>query len=245
MSYNRLKVVAIQSNIGDVIGRLKFIQSEMPKIMERAIHPTRWFLLLRQVATSTLYGLAEDGEQPLVGKFIDTMTSSMVGGKASYHMHRPGGSELLTVRQASDIADKYGRRSKFGPDMLEQATVEQAREMLQQWAQDPEGKRKNAEDVLLMSKAGKYADELTERLWWIFGLHPNEFGKGGISPGMQGAMDRILPHISIFFEAQNGELNGPMVDTWLRRVLAAWRSYMEEELPKVIRKELSEALKKR
>lgn len=135
------------------------------------------------------------------------------------------------------------------PDLLDRMTLEQAMEMIREWveagAQGIEGGKIFEEargDQAAHEKQGQYDNELVERLWHIFGIHPADMGRDYIEiDGPQAeAIGGLTRHIVDFFAGKGGgrSISAETVDLWLRRVLAAWTARITMALPGAIDEEL-------
>lgn len=235
-------MVLIKTNLPEVITRLRRVRESYGAVLLQVVAPGRWIGQLRSVATLTLNALADTEERAMVPAFVDTITAVMTGRNLNATMETPRGGQAATIRTAVGIAEKFAppKRPRIGIDLLQQATVEEAREAIEEWVNDPDGKDKTREpgDMQAMSQQGQYANELVERMWWIFGIHPKSLGAAAVTSGMQEAIEGVMPHLVEYFNARNpSKVNPALVDLWLRRVLAAWSSFLEDELPAVIRAE--------
>lgn len=234
-------MIQLQSNVKQVIARLEKYQREFPNALRQALGPKHWLDPLKRVAHTTLLALA-DNHRGLVHRFVDTVVAQIAVNGFSYSMTIPSGHKTASrIEEAQDISEKYRTRQNvrlgLGPDLMEKQTLDAARKAVADWVQI--AKDKTAEDITLEGKQGRYHNELVERIWWIVGIHPSQ-KSGDITPNMELAGLRLTQAINDFM-AETGEGFAPeTLGDWLRAVLAAWRSFIEDHLPTVIDLELAE-----
>lgn len=246
----------IKSNIPEVIERLKAIRKGFPEAIHRAIAPERWAGELKDVAEFVIRNEAGADGEWAVEEFLALFGSAFFGDRSQWWMAAPAHNESESLANAVDVAKRYapqgGISGTIGADqldMLEKISVEDARNLIRQWVMagaegDPMGKKLTGADQDFIQRQGDYDNELVERVWRVFGIHPAAIGRIGTDDGDTGkqeeAIQGLTRHIVAYFSGQSGHgLSAETVDLWLRRVLTAWTGYMEAHLPLVIQEEMN------
>jgi hypothetical protein len=247
--------VTINSNIRVVIGRLQLLKKGVPEALRRAIAPERWAEELKDRAEFVMRMEAGPDGEWAVDQFLALMGSAFFGNKSQWWMSAPAHNESEALASAVDVAKRYapqggiqGMIGKDQLDMLDKVSVEDARSLIRQWVMagaegDAGGKELKGDDLDYLQKQGEYDNELVERVWRVFGIHPAAVGRIGTDDAdmakQEEAIQGLTGHIVQYFsgESQRG-LSADTVDAWLRKVLAAWALHIEQNLPLVIQEEL-------
>jgi hypothetical protein len=253
--------VLIKSNIPKVIARLQALKTQLPEAVRRAIAPERWAADLKAQAQIIL---EQEMEQAAVKEFLDLMGSAFFGNTSQWWMSTPAHNESEAIQSGVDVAKSWASDIAAGAapgrggagileagqvDLLEKASLETAREMVKQWvmagaAGDPDGKELKGDDEAYLQRQGAYDNELVERVWRVFGIHPGYLGEIGNAQGdmdkQEAAIAGLSRHIAEYFAKQPGRgATAETVDAWLRKVLFAWTNFMTHHLPMVIQEELN------
>jgi hypothetical protein len=223
----------VESNLRAVIGRLDRLKNrDIPAAMRAALRPDAWRELARVEAEATLNMLADTGQKQFVSSFVNTLVASVLADGFFLRLRSPftgasyGGMTAQTQLpgvgtgkyDALELAPdgQPGDFQEFLGDVVD--WVENEKE----WKIERDGE-KNFETVL--AKADWIAYTL---------ISPNLSNVRNSPDAMseQEARDSLLPVLVDFIKQKHGDeaakqpgapLPAPVIDTWLRAVLAAWR----------------------
>jgi hypothetical protein len=216
----------IESNVSAVAQRVtRLINRDIPLAMQNTLKPALWREPARQEAQRTLEALAEAKDRHFIPDFIRTLQADVFGRGFFLRMRSPflGVQTLADYQAAKGVVTPADRGLS-----LFQKDVTAFEELMQDWVR--EEKHKDQRD------AGKSDEEIAMFLSYIM-LTPNPTARE------LAARAKLMPHIVDFLQRKQAEarLAAPLVDTWLRAVLCAWRNLVGRLFPELFREQLKAA----
>jgi len=242
--------MTLTSNIGQVIGRLKRLQAELPGAVAAALDPAYWKPRLEFVALKTLraqWALERDVQtralyERLTPQIMATMTGEILGMVSRFTLELPPSAVAagLSIQSAVDYKlnqlTPAGRERKYAvhePD--QEAHLQAVKQSIRDWVTLE--KRRDERDQ------GLTDEQIAERIEEILGLSDRAVPRER-TPAMEEAAAGLMRAIESWLagdgdsppvqsptaNVQSPTMAPEVVAQWFEAVLLAWRVYLQTHL---------------
>jgi hypothetical protein len=230
--------VRIESNLAEVISRLRQHQADIPVAIERTLQPDTWIELAKQSAEKVILALAQPKERAYVPDFVRAVTAVAFNGLL-LTLDAPAYTRVAAQMNLPGVST-----GTFGPLSIPNQDLIAFEQLVQEWVETE--KRWDVE------RDGP-KNELTvyEKAQWVsyILLAPN-LSTVALDPkrgSEQEARDALLPHVLAFIQKQQQKagLAPETADLWLRAVLLQWTALVQAEFPIRLRATLDQMRRKK
>lgn len=219
----------IESNVTDVLARVRQWQSDIPRAMDNALRPAHWFEFAQRHAQATLNAIAQPEERVFIGQFVEAITATVLApGGVSLQLSTPfpavmGVGDYAAARQAASPTGV----APSGPTLFTQQ-VQEFDDLVTRWVS--EEKRHDRRDW------GKSDEEIGRWIAYLL-LTPD----ARLSEKEQAAKAKLMPHLADYLARQQmgSRLAPEVVSYWLQAVLLQWTAAFPEAFYQRLQAELA------